>query len=394
MVRMLCSTTANDGHFGPLLPFARAVVASGHEVRVAAPASYAEVLARAGLRHEPFGEPAPEVIGPIMASLPAMSVEEANETVVREVFGRVDAQAALPGLIESIERWRPHVVVRESAELGSLAAAARAGVPHVHVCIGMHEVATRFGEGVAEPLEELGSLARLPEGRMASELAGETVVSLVPELLDHAAGEVTPQAHEFRRFHEPVPAADGPRPPEWGDPDLPLVYVTFGTVAGSIPSFAGIFREALDALAGLDACVLMTVGRKVDPLDLGPLPPNARVLQWVPQQAVLAHASAMLGHGGFGTTMGALAAGVPQVVVPLFSFDRVVNGDHVTAVGAGVTTGSMAAGTMERAAALVPRLLDDPAYADSARRVATAMHELPQPTQAVPVMTGLAGGGV
>ncbi len=57
---------------------------------------------------------------------------------------------------------------------------------------------------------------------------------------------------------------------------------------------------------------------------------------------MLAHASAMVGHGGFGTTMGALAAGVPQVVVPLFSFDQVVNGDHVAAVGAGLTTGRAA----------------------------------------------------
>ena len=44
----------------------------------------------------------------------------------------------------------------------------------------------------------------------------------------------------------------------------------------------------------------------------------------------------MLGHGGFGTTMGALAAGVPQVVAPIFTTDQVVNGRHVAACGAGV----------------------------------------------------------
>lgn len=392
-MRVLCSTTANDGHFGPLLPFARALVASGHEVRVAAPTSYAAAVARAGLPHEPFADAPPDVIGPIMGRLPSMTVEDANRTVVREVFARVDAQAALPALIRTVERWRPDLVLRESAELGSLAAAERAGVPHVHVCIGMHEVATTFGEAVAEPLGELGVLAGLTEGRMASALAGETVLSQVPELLDHAAGQVPPEAHTFERFHERRATTNGSRPSAWGDPELPLVYVTFGTVAGSIPPFAGIFREALDALAGLDASVLMTVGRKVEPEDLGPLPPNARVLQWVPQEAVLAHAAAMLGHGGFGTTMGALAAGVPQVVVPLFAFDQAVNGDHVAAVGAGLTT-PIGTGGVEQAAAMLPRLLEDPSYADSARRVATALHALPPPTDAVAVMTGLAGGDV
>ena len=388
-MRVLFSTTANDGHFGPLLPFARACTGAGHEVRVAAPASYGAALDRVDLPHEPFADAPPELIGPVMASLPNMSFEEADDVVVREVFGRIDAQAALPALLETVERWRPHVVVRESAELASLAAAERLGVPHVHVCIGMHEVATRFGDAVGEPLAELGRLAGLAEGRLTTALTEETVLSLVPELLDHASGEVPPEAHAFQRLHDPAPPGDGRRPAEWGDPDLPLVYVTFGSVAGSLPPFAGIYREALDALAGLEARVLMTVGRKRDPQDLGPLPANARVVQWLPQDAVLAHAAAVLGHGGFGTTMGALSVGLPQVVAPLFSFDQAVNGEHVASVGAGLTAG-VGAGAVGRAAAEVPRLLADPRIRESARRVADAMRELPPPAQAVPVLTGLA----
>jgi UDP:flavonoid glycosyltransferase YjiC (YdhE family) len=72
-VRVLFSTTANDGHFGPLLPFARACVEAGHQVRVAAPESYGVALARARLPHEPFADAPPELVGPIMASLPALS---------------------------------------------------------------------------------------------------------------------------------------------------------------------------------------------------------------------------------------------------------------------------------------------------------------------------------
>jgi UDP:flavonoid glycosyltransferase YjiC (YdhE family) len=385
-MRVLFSTTANDGHVGPLLPFARACVASGHEVRVAAPISFGATLERAGLSHEPFADAPPEVIGPIMASLMDMAVEEADALVVREVFGRVDAQAALPGLLATIERWRPDVVVRETAEIASLVAAERFGLAHLHVCIGMHEVATTFADAMAEPLEELAELANLAPGAIGSAVAAERIVSVVPELLDYAGSE-PPAGTEPTRFHEPSPPADGHRPAEWGDPERPLVYVTFGTVAGSLPPFAGVFREALDALADLDASVLMTVGRRVDPGSLEPWPPNARVLQWVPQVEVLAHATAMLGHGGFGTTMGAVAAGVPQVVVPLFTFDQKVNGLRVAAVGAGLT---VARGEVARAADDVPRLLQEPTFAEQARRVARALRELPAPTEAVPLFTARA----
>ena len=65
-VRVLLATTANDGHFGPLMPFLRALTAAGHEVRVAAPVSFAPAVERAGLRHEPFADAPPHLIGPVM----------------------------------------------------------------------------------------------------------------------------------------------------------------------------------------------------------------------------------------------------------------------------------------------------------------------------------------
>jgi UDP:flavonoid glycosyltransferase YjiC (YdhE family) len=96
----------------------------------------------------------------------------------------------------------------------------------------------------------------------------------------------------------------------------------------------------------------------------------------------------MLGHGGFGTTMGALAAGVPQVVVPLFSFDQALNGEHVAAVGAGLTV-AMGAGAVGRGAAEVAGLLEDPGYAAAARRVAVALRDLRPPAAVVPLLSRL-----
>jgi UDP:flavonoid glycosyltransferase YjiC (YdhE family) len=142
-------------------------------------------------------------------------------------------------------------------------------------------------------------------------------------------------------------------------------------------------------LAAAEARVLMTVGRKVDVADLGPVPRNAHVVQWRPQEGVLRHAAAMLGHGGFGTTLGAVAAGVPQVIAPIFSFDQVVNGEHVAAVGAGLTVG-IGPGVVERAATQLAQLLGVSAYAASARKMADAMRAMRPPADAVLQLVRLA----
>jgi hypothetical protein len=387
-MRALFATTANDGHFGPLLPFARACAEAGHEVRVAAPESFATAVQRAGFAHEPFGDAPPDLIGPVMGRLPSLSFEEADAVVIREVFGRIDAQAGLPGVVATIERWRPDVVVRESAELASLGAAEAAGIPHVHVTIGMHEIVTSFATAIVEPLLELDRLVDLPIGRCSSAQAAEQVLSTVPATHDDADGEAPTGILRFR--DEAKPSGDGPLPPPWGDPDLPLLYVTFGSVTASLAPFVGVFREALDALADVDARVLMTVGRKLDVAGLGPLPPNACVVPWWPQADVLAHAAGMLGHGGFGTTMGALAAGVPQVVMPIFTSDQLSNARHVAAVGAGLAV-AMGPGSVSRAADDVRRLLADPSYAEGARAVATEIADLPPASEAVSVLERLVG---
>src|SRR5829696_9846038 len=105
-MRILFSTTAGTGHFGPMTAMARACRAAGHEVRVAAPESFAREVQRAGLEHAPFDDVPAEVMGAVFARLPSLSPEEANRTVVRDIFGRLDAQAAPHASRRSSRRGR------------------------------------------------------------------------------------------------------------------------------------------------------------------------------------------------------------------------------------------------------------------------------------------------
>ena len=124
--------------------------------------------------------------------------------------------------------------------------------------------------------------------------------------------------------------------------------------------------------------MLLTIGDRRDPAELGTLPPSVRVERWMPQAGVMAHASAMVGHGGSGSTLMALAAGVPLALVPLF-VDGPTNARRVAELGAGI---ALERGPDELAGA-VAELLMDPGHRAAASAVAAEIRALPPVEDAV-----------
>jgi UDP:flavonoid glycosyltransferase YjiC (YdhE family) len=105
-----------------------------------------------------------------------------------------------------------------------------------------------------------------------------------------------------------------------------------------------------------------------------------RVERWVPQADVTARAAVMVIHGGYGTTHGALMAGVPLVVAPLFA-DQPFNARRVAELGAGialpepVSLGRLSEDGPRMFAELglaVEHVLVDARYRRAARRVAAS----------------------
>jgi UDP:flavonoid glycosyltransferase YjiC (YdhE family) len=346
-MRLLFTTTGHAGHVLPLVPLARACLSAGHEVRVAGPRSRGDVVRRAGLPFWPFAAPPENEVWSVFAPTAGMPAEEANAVVIGEVFGRLASSAGLPGVRAMIETWRPDAIVRESYEFASVPAAEEAGIPHVRVATGLASTEEWL-------LGHAGSWAP------RAAIRASPLLSFTPPALDD--GVVT---HRFRV------GGTEPAPNRWGEP---LVYVTFGSVAAGTRLYPAVYRTALEELADLPVRVLMTIGPHGDVADLGPLPANATVERWVPQAEVTAHAAAVVCHGGYGTTIGAVADGVPLVVAPLFA-DQGRNASRVVAVGAGLalpTAESIAAADVSGLGELVSRLLGERSYRDAALRVAAS----------------------
>ena len=112
--------------------------------------------------------------------------------------------------------------------------------------------------------------------------------------------------------------------------------LTFGSVAAGahLPYYPALYRVAIEALAPLAIRILVTVGdaeREIE--ELGEVRLNVHVETWIPHDDVARRADAIVCHGGFGSTLGALAHGALLVVVPLFSNGRSPSGQpHISAV--------------------------------------------------------------
>jgi UDP:flavonoid glycosyltransferase YjiC (YdhE family) len=114
-----------------------------------------------------------------------------------------------------------------------------------------------------------------------------------------------------------------------------------------------------------------------------------RVERFVPQGVLLPHVDAVAHHGGSGTMLGALAHGLPQLLLP-HGADQFLNAEALVATGAGrrLLPEEISA---EAVAEAVAALLGEPAYREAAAELAGEIAALPSPAETVPVLEQLAG---
>ena len=385
-MRVLFASTQSTGHFAPLIPFAQACRDAGHDVLVAGPPPVGELAYRAALAYEPVAGATPERLAEVGRMMSGRAGFERIAIATTELFVGSHAKAALPDMLELVERWRPDIVARETAEVASLVAAEAHGIPDVRVGIALATPSEDWWLAMASgAVDSLRAEAGVPGDPGADRARRAPVLTQVPMLLDEHQGELPAFVRRYRVVTPPTP---GPPADWWEDPTAPLVPVSFGTVVPADGHFPGLYRDVIDALADVDARVLVTVGRNADPAELGPLPANVHVERWVAQASVMPHAAAMVAHGGAGTTLAALVAGVPLVLLPL-SADQPINARRIAELCAGVSLDGGRTGVPWLAAA-VARVLEEPAYRAAARRVAAEARTLPPVSEAAADLSAIA----
>jgi UDP:flavonoid glycosyltransferase YjiC (YdhE family) len=364
-VRFLFSCVPWEGHYRPLVPLARELTGRGHDVVFATGAAWEERAVEDGFAFLPVGPSEREVraeFAPLRERIFELPPETRRPHQFSTLFARIYAPAKASELIAAGRSWEADALVYDSCDLASPLAAAVLGATSVNHSFGVM-VPVAALDAAASWLEPLWR-----EHGLEPEPYGGFFRGLYVDLAPASFAWERPQGDVVRMRPGADPSLE--TPPPWLDElEPPLVYVTMGTVYNQ----AELFRPLLDGLDG-HASALVTVGRTLDPVELEPLPQRVRVERYVPQAHVLPRCAAVVGHGGSGTTLGALAHGVPLVLVPQAA-DQFDNAARAEAAGAAVVLrpGEVNADAVRAALASV---LGEPSFAEAARRIAGEIAEM------------------
>jgi rhamnosyltransferase subunit B len=357
-IRILIAALGSHGDVHPFLGLGRTLLARGHEVQLIAPAMYEAMARSLGLQFVPIGtveqferhssradlwhprkgfqviaEATGEFLGDYYRTLRehcepgrtilVLSSLALGGRVVQDVLGVPAVSVHLsPSVFRSVHKpaktpplpvtdWMPagwNRLIFAGADLLGIDPLLGGPVNKLRASVGLGPVKRIFDSWIHSPDRVIGLF---PEwfAPPAVDWPAQTVLTGFP-LYDEA--DILPIDLELKQFLDS------------GEP--PIVF----TPGSAMRHGERFFRAAVEAcrLLGRRGLLVSLHARHLPTH----LPPEIRHVKYAPFSRLLPRCAAIVHHGGIGTSSQSLAAGVPQLVMPM-GFDQADNGMRLKRLG-------------------------------------------------------------
>lgn len=389
---ILFSVIPGAGHYNPMLPLARALQERGHDVRFASSEPYRDRVDADGFGFVPVGHHWTQ--NTVLDAIDGDDMASAN---IR-MFYFENPPKVLASLEAMADTWTPDVVVLDPWEFGAQVWAEANDIPWALVNIQVR-TGPLFGlylpHDISEREAALLSGARAAMDRFRADVGLGPVPVLVGESmgdrmlsLDQAPPGLSPWeprlfAHTSHPLRPETHRSDVGAP--WladVDTDRTVVHAAFGSLfADTTPAF----RLTVEALS--DPSIQLIIAAP-EHADVGDVPDHAILTTWVPQHELLPLCDAVVHHGGWGATTGAIEHGIPSVAVP-HSGDQWWNARCIASSGTGVMLplGTLTADGIRQATTAVT---NDPLHRMNAERLRASLLSMPTAQDCVPLVERLA----
>ncbi|MCX2730884.1 DUF1205 domain-containing protein [Saccharopolyspora sp. NFXS83] len=373
-MRVLISTWGWRSHYYPMVPLAWALLAAGHEVRVASQPAMLPIITGSGLPGVAVG--ADLDFAEVFAAGINGDDADGGEVVTADGASVRYAEAMVDDLVAFGRCWSPDLLVHEPFNLAGAVTAQVLGIPAVK-----HLWGADFTElvPIAEDVATGDLVRRFGIDRLSA--SADLVLDPCPPAMQVPSGSSPRWPMRFVPYNG---TAELP-PWLWQPPTRPRICVTWGTLMSELDgSDLFLAPRVVDALAESDVEIVVATAPKTRPR-FGALPDNVRFADGpLALHVVLPGCQAVVHQGGAGTTMTALAAGVPQVIFPAI-VDQRFNATQLESTGAG------AVGELDAVAAQVHELLTEPRWRTAAAELAEHNRTRPTPAQVAADLPRLLG---
>ncbi|MFI6876091.1 nucleotide disphospho-sugar-binding domain-containing protein [Streptomyces sp. NPDC050400] len=423
-MRILFNVFPASSHVYPIAPLAWALQSAGHEVVMATTEAGLDPklftnIASAGLTSVSLGgkEELADSLAPLLAAANrpdrrTASIDPDDENSWRTCRGMLtdllDAhyppesvgggrRPVLDTLVEFARDWRPDLVLWDPLAPTGAVAARACGAAHARLLFGMDNVGLVRSKTLQELADPASGLTEDPWLPWLGPVLERYGLDFTEEtLLGQWTVDLTAARMQYPLDLRYVPVRwipynGGSAFPQWlhTRPERPRVVFTLGQTRRLIDGPQGGFplREFFDSVSDLDLEMVATLNS--DQLaTVGALPDNIRAIGYVPLNQILPTSSAVIHHGGGGTSGACVAFQVPQLIVPIPLWDEKVIAQHISRRGAGLVVDPAAIDVDSMRKDLV-RLLTEPSFQTGAHDLYEDMLAAPAPKDVIPVLERL-----
>jgi sterol 3beta-glucosyltransferase len=412
-MKALILTFGTRGDIDPFAALAQRLAEAGHDAVLAAPEAYRSVVSEpAGF--SPMGTEMDEIVRAGMAGLkgPAQAL-----TLARRMTGAM--RTSLQEQWDAAQEFEPTLIVGHPKALGGLHIAERLGIPFVASlplpfltptrAFPVPFVGRQLPAAVNPLTYQFTRFTAVAYGGMINRFRSQTLglprASRFSDYLHDASGRRVPVLYPFSRHVVPVPADypdsahvtgyafldDGAS--EWTPPqDLrdflaagePPVYIGFGSMGfGRDAERRG--RLVVDAVERSGIRAVVSRGWGALRAESGD---RLHVVDQVPHSWLFPRVSAVVHHGGSGTTAAGLRADKPTLVCPVLG-DQPFWGRRIHELGVGPRPLPLRSATADTLTARILDLVTSAGFAHRAREIGAAIRAEDGPGAAIAALESI-----
>lgn len=374
MSRVVFFCIPAHGHTNPTLPVVAELVNRGHEVWYYSFLPLKDKIEATGAKFIACDE-----------FLPPISDEEIEKKAGKDFAALIemvaDTTIALDEKVcHELTEFQPDCIVSDSLAFWGKLFARKLGIKYI--CSTTTFAFNEFSAKLMKPSfrEMLKMMTGMPRINKKMELLRthgyevSNFVSIIQndndtDTIVYTSKEFQPLTETFSEKYSFVgPSINGNYLVEEKRNEKKVIYISLGTVLNQNKHF---YQTCLKAFKDSDYEVIMSVGDKTNIESLGKIPDHFIVKNSVDQIAVLQKSDVFITHCGMNSVSESLYFGVPLVLFPQHSEQRVV-AERVAEVGAGV---KLKGSKSKHLIAAVEEILSDDTYHGNARKIAESFRK-------------------